>query len=55
MQGKAFWVIPGPLHVPSWEKKKTGHACAHKLSVQCVCLCESFELSHEIRHFRKTK
>lgn len=48
MQGKAFWVIPGPLHVPSWERKKkkkrrrvSVHA-AHALSVGvCVRVCVS--------------
>lgn len=40
MQGKAFWVIPGPLHVPSWGKED-GPVC------MCACayvgVCESGE------------
>ena len=40
MQGKAFWVIPGPLHVPSWGGKGDGpRMCAYAY----VGVCESAE------------
>lgn len=47
MQGKAFWVIPGPLHVPPWENRRWAVlVCV----LVCARICES-SLELKLRSF----